>query len=529
MNKDKIISREQPGEQGEFLKERLWQKAPLAEMLRRARLSECLSFHMPGHLGGRAFAESFRREALSLDTTETALSDNLLAPRPGGGVRAAEQAAASYYGAGGALLLSQGATLGLQAMLLHYVGKGGRLLLSGPIHKAVLQAAALLDIVLVSVPSAEPEPERPPLPPEAGPSLLENFLKKEKEAGRTFSAFLCTSPDYYGQMADVPALGRVLKRYGIYFLLDAAHGAHFEACRRFLGDERFTWAADAAVLSLHKTLPAMTGAALLLTARGEDIAPLRRAADIWGSSSPSLLIAASGDYARAYAEFAGEAQLAALLPALEKFRREAGAYYRSGRPEGETAGPADPLRICLDVSDYCSGPEAEDYLIKKGIVPEMSDLCRVVFIVSLAAEPSALGQLSRVLKEMAEEMGPASDLSHRRAEQQLREAYGRAGRSGREIRLPVPGALVQGAAGGLAAGSRGRQLLPLREAARRALPLAADIVPYPPGVPLFLAGETLRAEDAELLEMLLQRGLAVNGLIWDSSEPETEIKVEVIL
>lgn len=463
----------------------LLKEAPLAAMLRQARLFERAGFHMPGHAGGRAWPAEFREEGLLWDTTETSLTDNLLAPAEGGAVLAAEAEASRYWGSGGALFLAQGATQGLQAMLLYYVGKGGRLLVTGPAHKAVWQAAALLDIEIKVLPAAEadeaPEEDagRPPMPPAASGERLRAFLDED----RAFGALLCTAPDYYGQIPDTEGLARAAEERGLAFLLDAAHGAHLKACGL-----SFPGAYTAAVMSTHKTLPALTGGAVVLTKEPGDVEGLRHAADIWGSSSPSLLIAASSDYARAYAEFEGGERFRILREAAETFGKALHPLYKLHFYQ-------DPLRPVIDVSAVGPGTQIEKQLAARGIAVEMADLCRLVLIVPLAADPAWFGLLAEALNALAAE---AAETPWREADRRLAFCYRR--QRERTPVLPRRGAPEQ------------TVLLTPAEASRAKAPLAEELVPYPPGVPLFLPGDVLEEADAALLETLSACGLTVNGL-----------------
>lgn len=486
-----------------ILNQELINEAPLVKMLLQARLLDHYPFHIPGHLGGRAedlfvtngAASEEGAEALlgrglvSLDTTECALSDNLLSPKAGGAVLEAEARAAAYWKAGGALLLAGGSTLGLQAMLLHYAGKGGRVLVSGAVHKAAVQAAELLDIELYYL--DEPaETFAPPIPRTVSALRLERFLEEDAK----FSAFLCTSPDYYGQRAPLGDYARILRQKGIPFLLDAAHGAHLQALIEAGLDMEppAARAADAAVMSLHKTLPALTGAALVLTRRPDDIRPLRQAADIWGSSSPSLLIAASGDLARAYAEKYGAEKVRRLSREL----RALAADLKPGLALMPCPG-GDPLRAVVDVSAFGSGFEFEKRLAKQGLVPEMADLCRLILIVSPALPEGMLREAARLINETAEALGASDPGPRRRADRRLAELYGRPRTPGRKLSFGP--------------GSRSR-LLTAETFAGGPYVLAENLVPYPPGVPLFEAGEKPDAEALALIFEAAEAGLEINGL-----------------
>lgn len=57
-----------------------------------------------------------------------------------------------------------------------------------------------------------------------------------------------------------------------------------------------------AVLSMHKTMPSLGQAAVLLSGAGVDRASLRENTALFGTSSPSYPIMASIDLARSYSE-----------------------------------------------------------------------------------------------------------------------------------------------------------------------------------------------------------------------------------
>jgi arginine/lysine/ornithine decarboxylase len=107
-------------------------------------------------------------------------------------------------------------------------------------------------------------------------------------------AVFLTSPDYFGALCDIWAIAKICREKNAALLVDNAHGAHLGL---FSGLHPMALGADACCDSLHKTLPALTGAALLHL-RDEKKAPLaRRRMPLFGSTSPSYLIQLSADYA----------------------------------------------------------------------------------------------------------------------------------------------------------------------------------------------------------------------------------------
>jgi len=124
--------------------------------------------------------------------------------------------------------------------------------------------------------------------------------------------------------------------------------------------------ADAAVISVHKTLPAYTQTAVLLT--NDDILALKlkESLNTFSTTSPSYLLLASIDYARAYA-CKNKNKYERLFNYVQKFL--------SSLPDGITAVPSDDFtRIVLDVSGKnISGFEAEKQLNEKNVFIEFAD------------------------------------------------------------------------------------------------------------------------------------------------------------
>ena len=75
---------------------------------------------------------------------------------------------------------------------------------------------------------------------------------------------IITSPTYEGVVSDIKSISEICHKHGAKLLVDEAHGAHFPFSDSF-PDEALNCGADAAVLSLHKTLPSLTQTALLIT------------------------------------------------------------------------------------------------------------------------------------------------------------------------------------------------------------------------------------------------------------------------
>ncbi|WP_366946564.1 hypothetical protein [uncultured Oscillibacter sp.] len=200
---------------------------PLADFLRAYAASGTARLHMPGHKGrGPLGCEAW-------DLTEISGADSLY--EAAGVIARSEENAAALFGSAATFYSTEGSTQCVKAMLFlalqnRPAGTPPVVLAARNVHKSFVHAAALLDF----------EPLW--LWPEEGTSSLCACPVAAEGLDRALSALdappaavYITSPDYLGNMADIPALAEVCRRYKTPLLADNAHGAYL----RFLTP--WTW------------------------------------------------------------------------------------------------------------------------------------------------------------------------------------------------------------------------------------------------------------------------------------------------
>lgn len=104
-----------------------------------------------------------------------------------------------------------------------------------------------------------------------------------------------TSPDYFGLFAPVEQILKVCRKFQALLLVDCAHGAHLNLVADFMHPASL--GADLCCSSLHKTLPALTGAAVLnFNEKLFSKASVKAAMATFSTTSPSYLIMSSIDF-----------------------------------------------------------------------------------------------------------------------------------------------------------------------------------------------------------------------------------------
>lgn len=322
-------------------------------------------FHMPGHKGVSVFPIG---SAARYDITEVDGADNLY--EASGPIAETEARYSALYGSAATLLSAGGATLCIQTMLAIAAPPGSRILCERGVHTAAVNAMILLGLTpLWMWPEVDPHTGlAKPLTAET----VNNMLAQHPDV----SAVYLTCPNYFGVMADIAAISSVCRHYHVPLLVDNAHGAHL----RFTSPDHHPMTLGASMCSdsLHKTLPVLTGGALLHIADPALAGNAKQRMSLFGSTSPSYLIMQSIDAALPWLENDAPeaiAAAAAQVAALEQQALERGLLIPAGKSE--------PLRLSIGYRPTgLSRPALQEMLRAHRIEPEYLSDSFCVFLAS---------------------------------------------------------------------------------------------------------------------------------------------------
>lgn len=427
-------------------------ETPVWEFVRRYADSGVSRLHMPGHKGlGPLGCEVW-------DITEVAGADEL--DRACGILAESEKNAAALFGAGATFYSTEGSSQCVRAMLClalqnRPAGTAPVVLAARNVHKSFIHAAALLDFEPVW------------LRPEEGASLCACPVAAE-ELDRALAALeappaavYVTSPDYLGNLQDIPALAAVCHRHGTILAVDNAHGAYL----RFLSPSLhpLELGADLCCDSAHKTLPVLTGGAYLHISHAVP-AEFREGAGaalaLFGSTSPSYLTLVSLDLCSACLAGEGAGQIRAAADRLAVLKAELSR-------QGWVLAGKEPLKLTLDAAaSGWSGFALAELLRAGGVEPEYADGEYVVLMASGSTGEAELCAVREVLSRTAPgRAGVRPALSAARGERVL---------SVREALLAP------------------RELVGLEESLGRVC--GAPAVSCPPAIPIAVSGERIGPE-----------------------------------
>ena len=335
---------------------------------------------MPGHKMGRLIPEEFLNDIPAIDVTEIPGTDNLHDPK--GAIMHAQQLAAQAFGADKTFFLVNGSTCGIHSMIMAICRPGDKLIISRDCHKSVFIGIALTGAIPAYI---VPEVDRNfGICNVITPEQVEEAIKKNPDA----VGVLITRPTYYGLCCDIKAIADIVHFYGKILAVDEAHGAHLRFNPR-LPVCAMDAGADICVQSAHKTLPALTQTAYLhVKGRRVDIGRLSYYLSVLQTSSPSYILMASLDIARACMQECGSRLLDNTLDYAELLKKRVSGITGMEMlwKDEEDLCQQDKTRIVINVADVTgTGFEAERILRDEfNIQIEMSDINNIVMISTVA-------------------------------------------------------------------------------------------------------------------------------------------------
>ena len=296
-------------------------KAPLVEALEKFYKNPMMQFHIPGHTGGRASYQPFKKlvgnRALLLDTTDE--FDNLGTLHPATGpIKEAQELAAQAFGTQRTFFLVGGSTIGNLTLAMCQSKKGKKVIVNRNCHRSILTG------MIIS--GAEPVwvlPEKLnewSLWGEIRPEDIEKALKENDDVAMVW----ITNPTYEGVVSDIKSIADVCKKYDVPLIVDEAHGCLWNFNKN-LPVSSIHLGADAVVHSLHKTGGSMSQSSMLHITKGSKFDPdeVERTLQLLQTTSPSMLLMASLDAARANLESKkGKRQLSRAIQYAKFIRKK---------------------------------------------------------------------------------------------------------------------------------------------------------------------------------------------------------------
>jgi len=458
-----------------------YENRPLVKKLVEFTEADSFSFHVPGHKSGMlsGLPETLSR-ALRYDVTELEGLDDLHEPM--GVIDEAERRLSALYGAEKSFFLVNGSTVGNLAMVYATCRSGDTVIVQRNAHKSIFNAIELTGAKPVFI-----------TPKWDNNTKTTGFITTEqiKRAIETYpevKAVVLTYPSYYGKISDdLKEIIQLCHLNSIPVLVDEAHGAHFVVGDPF-PSSALDMGADVVVHSAHKTLPAMTMASYLhIRSSFVSVEKIVRYLRMLQSSSPSYLLMASLDDARAYAESYTVEDMRFFTKRrkvlVERLRRI---------PSLRVIEMDDPLKIIIRMPGY-SGYDLQKVFEKEGVYAELADINQVLFILPLLKTTyeykieEIINRVSKAVNCLNKNSRDYESIEPPELEVDITElSYTASEMESLEVGW-IPYESILGKV------------------------IAESIIPYPPGIPLLLKGEKVNQAHLDLLNILMKKGSHIQG------------------
>ena len=262
---------------------------PIWDFVYKYSQSDTSRFHMPGHKG---IPTELGIEAY--DITEIYGSDYLF--EADGIIKESESNCSTIFDTAKTLYSTEGSSLSIKTMITLAImarknrQRRGEIIAPRNVHKAFINGCALADADVVWV-----------FPKKKSRSICQSDftvdeIKQTLETASNPCGVYITSPDYLGNIPDIPSIAKVCKSYGVPLLVDNAHGAYL----KFLDNDchPMSLGADMCCDSAHKTLPVLTGGGYLHISKQGDrffIENAKQVMSMYASTSPSFVTLQSLD------------------------------------------------------------------------------------------------------------------------------------------------------------------------------------------------------------------------------------------
>ncbi|MEK4626694.1 MAG: aminotransferase class I/II-fold pyridoxal phosphate-dependent enzyme [Solibacillus sp.] len=455
---------------------------PIVEALKKFVANEPQSLHVPGHKNGLlSNLPSEIKRALIYDVTELTGLDDFHHPEEA--ILQAEQLLAQIYKANRSFFLVNGSTVGNLAMIYATCQVGDTVLVQRNAHKSIFHALQLVGVNPVYVGPQWHEETRT-----AG-SIQTTTLVEAIKRYPFAKAVILTYPTYYGVTTkELAKQIELCHEAHIPVLVDEAHGAHFIASEQ-LPLSALQLGADVVVQSAHKTLPAMTMASFLhINSTIVSEQKINHYLRMLQSSSPSYLLLASLDDARQYVASYTESDFVYLMDKRKQLIESLRTL-----TELQVIEVDDALKLVVRAPGY-TGFELKDALEKMHVYVELADSEQVLLVLPLLKHGDSY---------------PFADLRIRMKEAliNLKECPENTNTSNSaNYKMPM---ITKPELSFAEIEQAQKEWVPYMRAIGRVA--ASMIIPYPPGIPLFVPGEKITVAKLSQLEELLAIGAAFQG------------------
>lgn len=460
----------------------------LFEKLKAYVKEDYYPMHMPGHKRNKAMLNNSL--PYEIDITEIDGFDNLHHPEEI--ILELMQRVEALYHSEKSYLLVNGSTVGILAGISAAVKKKDTILMARNCHKSVYHAVILNELNPIYIyPQYE---DTYGIAGGISPERIEEMLISHPE----IKLVVVTSPTYEGLISDIHSISEICHRHQVPLMVDEAHGAHLGFDESFPNGS-ISCGADLVIHSIHKTLPAFTQTAIMHV-NGKLISKERveQFLGMYETSSPSYVLLAGIDQCISLLEPKKQELFKTYKKRLRYFYERTADFkhlsvmrperYQDSNQKKHGIYAMDPSKILISVKNTnITGRELALRLQKEfRIQLEMSSFTYGLAMTSICDTEDGIQRLIDALHEIDQTLEDGKKETYEISEF-LERSY-----------LPAEAFYME---------QRKVELFQAKD-----LIAGENIMIYPPGVPIVVAGEKITDSIISTIKEAMAEGLEVLGI-----------------
>ena len=353
--------------------------------------SKNILFTTPSHSLGNFIIPSLKNilgeKYFKSDFSEIEGFDNLRNPE--GIIKNLQNSIANIYNTNASFILTNGSTSGIIAAMQAVLKPNDKVLIARNCHISVYNGLVLT--------GAEPIWFYPEYDNKWGifkgvtVKDVQNIINNHKD----IKALIITSPTYEGNFSNIKELSEICHKNNIILIVDEAHGALLNFS--YLKDKSaIQCGADVTIQSLHKTAGAPNPCALMHISGNINISKIQNALNLINTTSPSYPLIASIEATVNYLKSQkGKHKITKLFSDIEKFR------LNLDKNITVYSGINDPSKILLKFANIDSQKAANILNKKYKIEEEFTNNQALLFITGIGTDTQKLKILSKTLNNIA--------------------------------------------------------------------------------------------------------------------------------
>ncbi len=444
--------------------------------------------HMPGHK--RRYKDIKFQD---FDYTEITGLDNL--QKPEDCIKTTQEAISKVYKSHESHILVNGSTVGLLASVMGSVNDTETIIVARNCHQSVLNAVTMTKCAHTFI---YPKINNKGIVTKFNLTEIEDVITSTKNV----KALIITSPTYEGVVMDIEKIAEITKKYGITFIVDEAHGAYF--VDKNMPTSAIELGADVVIQSLHKTLPSPTQTALLhINKTCQTTSSITRYLNMLQTTSPSYFFMYCIDKLTYDIEVGNLDKLFKHhITRIKKFRENFADVNELGIIELFESDEIFDLDICklTFIVNTFNGIDVANILRNEYKIEfELTTNGHIIALTSIADDDDIFDTIHKAMLDVSERFKDLEVV-------ELDNIKFDKNRNSKRLSSINPENTVQ---------------INLNDAVGRVC--GKNITPYPPCVPLVVAGEVITVEDVIKIKLIKNSGCSFIGV--DSVDFELFINV----